>query len=128
MTENLSIEEQLRTLIESKYKSLRAFAIEAGLAHSSILNVFKRGIMNSGLVTITKIFNTLDLEMDSIATGTLKTKPPPGLSQGGIKEDINCLLDSLSDEELIELKGYIKRMISENKSDEGSDKQIRGTA
>lgn len=128
MTENLSLEEQLKVFIERKYKSVRAFAAEIDVPYTTVINVLKRGVMNSGLVTVSKICEALDLDMDSLAEGKIATKNPPDLSQRELKEDINRILETLSSETLREVKGYLSRIIDETKSEQCSDKQIKGSA
>lgn len=67
----MSIEEQLKEVILSRYKSVRAFTLAVGIPYSTLDSVFKRGIANAGVDTMLKVFNYLDLDIESILTGSL---------------------------------------------------------
>ena len=75
---NMTLEEQLHNKILEKYKSVRAFTQEISVPYSTLDNILKRpnGINNSGVNLIGKIFDALDLDIYSIATGTLAFKKP----------------------------------------------------
>lgn len=68
----MNLEEQLREIILSKYKSVRAFTTAFDIPYSTLDSVFKRGLKNSGIDTTLKIFNALRLDIESINTGILK--------------------------------------------------------
>ena len=72
----MTIEDQLKAAILYRYKSIREFAGVAGMAYSTVDSVLKRGITNSGIGTVIKIFSVLDLDMESIPAGTLTKKEP----------------------------------------------------
>jgi repressor LexA len=67
----MTIEEQLKSIILSKYKSVRAFANANDLAYSTVDSIFKRGIGGIGVGKAIKIFNALGLDVESIESGTL---------------------------------------------------------
>lgn len=70
----MTIEEQLKTRILDRYKSVRAFTQEIDIPYSTVDTLFKRGIYGTGVSTILKIFQALDLDVESISTGELKVK------------------------------------------------------
>ena len=73
----MSIEEQLKSIILSKYKSVRAFTTSIGIPYTTLDSVFKRGICKAGVETMLKVFSALNLDVESITTGTLTEKKAP---------------------------------------------------
>lgn len=70
----MTVEEQLKSEILSRYKSIAAFTSAIGVPNSTLNSVFKRGISNAGISTMIKVFDALDLDVESIQTGTLVKK------------------------------------------------------
>ncbi len=70
----MSIEDQLKCEILSRYKSIRAFTVENNIPYTTVDSIFKRGIMTAGIGTTLNIFGALDLDIESIKTGTLAHK------------------------------------------------------
>lgn len=68
----MTLEEQLKAEILSKYKSIRAFTQQFGISYSTLDSIFKRGIKNAGIDTILKIFGALNIDIESVKTGSLK--------------------------------------------------------
>ena len=68
----MNIEEQLKQIILERYKSVRAFAQTFDIPYSTLDSVLKRGIQNAGIGTIIKIFDALDLDIESIKENNLK--------------------------------------------------------
>lgn len=68
----MTLEEQLKAEILSKYKSIRAFTQQFGISYSTLDSIFKRGIKNAGIDTMLKIFGALNIDIESVKTGTLK--------------------------------------------------------
>jgi len=68
----MTIEEQLKNEILRKYKSVRAFTNTINIPYSTLDSVFKRGIANSGVSTMIKVFNALDLDIESTQSGELR--------------------------------------------------------
>lgn len=67
----MTLEEQLKNEILSKFKSVRAFTTSINIPYSTLDSVFKRGIANAGVSTMIKVFDALDLDIESIAFGEL---------------------------------------------------------
>jgi len=72
----MTLQEQLKTVILAQNKNLRTFCTKENIPHSTIRNILERpnGIGNSGVDTILKICNALNLDVESIPTGTLRYK------------------------------------------------------
>ena len=70
----MTIEEQLKKIILDRYKSVRAFTQEIDIPYSTVDTIFKRGIYGTGVSTILKLFQALNLDVESISSGELKTK------------------------------------------------------
>ncbi len=68
----MNLEEELKNIILSRYKSVNDFANAIGVPQSTIASIFKRGIGKAGVQTVLKIFNALDLDIESISTGNLR--------------------------------------------------------
>lgn len=87
----MTIEEQLKQEILSKYKSVRAFTTTIQIPYSTLDSVFKRGISNAGIETMLKVFGALDLDIESIQSGVLQyrqsyhSKNVSSISDGAMK-------------------------------------------
>lgn len=68
----MTLEEQLKIEILSKYKSVRAFTQQFGISYSTLDSIFKRGIKNAGIDTMLKIFGALNIDIESVKTGKLR--------------------------------------------------------
>ena len=68
----MNLEEELKNIILTRYKSVNDFANAIGVPQSTIASIFKRGIGKAGVQTVLKIFNALDLDIESISTGNLR--------------------------------------------------------
>lgn len=97
----MTIEEQLKSEILSRYKSIAAFTSAIGVPNSTLNSVFKRGISNAGISTMIKVFNALDLDVESIQTGTLEKK------QSCIKS--HCQTITAPEELFVEEHTHIKK-------------------
>ena len=68
----MTIEDQLKNEILSRYKSIRAFTTAIKIPYTTLDSVFKRGISNAGISTMLKVFGALDLDIESVRTGKLR--------------------------------------------------------
>lgn len=68
------IEEEVKEMILDRHKSLRAFAGELGIAHTTLDSVFRRGFMNSGVSTVISICQALDIDADELANDRIVPK------------------------------------------------------
>ena len=95
----MTLEEQLKQIILNRYKSIRAFTVAIDIPYSTLDSVFKRGIVNSGIGTVSKVFSALGLDLDSIQTGTLapETKETPAPESEGLSPARRQLIDLCRD-------------------------------
>ena len=76
----MTIEEQLKNCILSRYKSIREFCIQNDIPYSTVDSIFKRGILGSSVSVVIKICNKLNIDVDELINGNIKdnistTKP-----------------------------------------------------
>ena len=76
----MSVEEELKSLIISRYSSVRAFSIQIGMSYSTIDSIFKRGVINSGIDNIMKICNALSISVDALADGRIVSRVPDSIT------------------------------------------------
>ena len=96
----MTVEEQLKSIILERYKSVRAFTLSIGIPYTTLDSVFKRGIQNAGIGTMLKVFDALNLDIESVETGKLKSKekapePEEPVSEAEIEEDAIKLYNAL---------------------------------
>lgn len=68
----MTIEEKLKSLILSRYKSILAFSKESGVAYTTIQSIFTRGIKNSSITSIIKICKKLEISADALANDEIE--------------------------------------------------------
>lgn len=71
-------EELLKETIREKYGSVLKFSKEVQIPESSIRNIFNRGLDSVGAGVIVKICRALDLDVESLLSGQLSTRPSQG--------------------------------------------------
>ena len=67
----MSIEDQLKELILSKYKSIRQFSLAVGLPYGTISSILKRGIVNASIGNIITICKHFGISVDALANGKI---------------------------------------------------------
>ena len=67
----MRLEEELRALILSRYRSIREFSIKIGLPQSTIDSILHRGILNAGIGKVLKICQDLEISADKLAEGKI---------------------------------------------------------
>ena len=67
----MSIENELKDLILSRYKSVREFSNLIDMPYSTIDSIFKRGVGNASITNIIKICETLQISADDLARGKI---------------------------------------------------------
>lgn len=99
----MTLEEQLKREILNRYKSIREFSAMTGIPYSTVDSVLKRGIKNSGVGTVIRIFSFLDIDIESISSETLKhlntsveTKTSPSAAEAAPGEEIIKLFDYIN--------------------------------
>lgn len=110
----MTIEEQLKQEILSKYKSVRAFTTAIDIPYSTLDSAFKRGIMNAGVSTMVKVFSALDLDIESVREPTLRRKEEVEANFLPLNKGEKNLVDmyrELNQEGQEKLVGYAKDLI-----------------
>ena len=90
----MSIEEQLKQLILSNYKSVRAFTLETEIPYSTVDNIFKRGIGGTAVTTVVKICDTLDITVEGITHGRIERRSSCTVSPLALTPQQSALLSS----------------------------------
>lgn len=115
------MEEQLKNAILEKYKSVRAFTTTINIPYSTLDSVFKRGISNAGISTMIKVFDALDLDIESVSSGELrhrksenKNSPSTAEAVPG-EEQLISLYRDLNDEGRGKLVDYADDLVSSGK-------------
>ena len=70
----MSIEDELKEYILSRYKSLREFSECAELPNSTVDTILKRGVFNAKVGNIIQICKVLNISADALADGRLEPK------------------------------------------------------
>jgi hypothetical protein len=82
-----NIENELKTLIQTKYKSLRDFSFKIKMPYTTLDSIFKRGIANSSISNIISICEELGISADALASNAIievikKEKPVTDYDDG----------------------------------------------
>jgi predicted transcriptional regulator len=68
----MTAEEKLKDLILKRYHSVREFTIAIDIPYTTMASIFKRGIDNSSISSITKICKALGISVDALADGEIR--------------------------------------------------------
>lgn len=126
----MTIEEQLKQKILERYKSVRAFTTSINIPYSTLDSVFKRGIANAGVSTMIKVFDALDLDLESIQSVELRNrthKNSPSTAEAAPgEEQLISLYRELNDEGMEKLVDYADDLVSSGKYIKSSTNQLGG--
>lgn len=89
----ISVEESLKELILSKYRSLREFTIKIGMPYSTMDTILKRGVDKANILNILKICNELNISADKLANGIIENK---NLTNSNLSEKETTLLSNFN--------------------------------
>ncbi|MEQ3340141.1 hypothetical protein [Clostridium butyricum] len=67
-----TIENQLKELILTKYKSLREFTLKIEMPYSTFDTILKRGVNKANIINIIRICNELNISADKLAEGIIE--------------------------------------------------------
>ena len=70
----MTIEEKIKDLIISRYKSLRAFVQTTDLSYSTVDSILRRGVANSSLTNVLKLCDALEISADELANNKIIPK------------------------------------------------------
>ncbi len=79
----MTIEERLKALILSRYKSIREFVSTTDIPYSTVDAILRRGVMNSNANNVQKLCRALDLSTDALLSGELKSGSGAGSAMKG---------------------------------------------
>ena len=90
----MTTEEKLKTLILSRYNSIREFAISIDMPNTTLDSIFRRGIDNSSVSNIIKICRALNISADALADGEILTKGTYDFSPANNMLEVNEILNN----------------------------------
>ncbi|MHC1773641.1 MAG: hypothetical protein AB9907_18260 [Flexilinea sp.] len=67
----MSIEDELKSLILVRYKSMREFSNAISMPYSTLATIFKRSLSNASITNIIKICDALSISADGLADGRI---------------------------------------------------------
>lgn len=106
MVSNMTIEEELKSLMIQKSGSVNKFAQECGLPTSTVATIFTRGVDKTNVQTIIKICKHLGISADELAEGRITSS-----AYLTHLDEINTQL--LNAQNYQRLLGYYKALIEE---------------
>lgn len=68
----MTIEDKLKNLILSRYRSIREFTQVIDMPYSTFDGILKRGIDNSSVVNVIKVCQALEISADALADGQIR--------------------------------------------------------
>ena len=114
----INIEDSLKELILSRYKSLREFTLKIEMPYSTLDTILKRGVDKANIVNILKICDELNISADKLANGIIEKKNFDINSLSAKEEKLLSNFNKLNDlgkneaikrvEELAEINKYIE--------------------
>lgn len=89
----MTIEEELKAFIRSRYGSVRAFSASSSIPYSTIATIFKRGVNQSSITSLMSICKVLGISVDQLAEGRIMARIPDAVSTYDyqILYDFRCL-------------------------------------
>lgn len=124
----MKLEDQLKRMMIEKCGSVRAFSIASDISNSTVDSVLKRGVQNSGVGTVLKIFQFLGVDEKTLVSDRIimvgeeaEKSPAPSEDSAGEngklgREDVVKVLmslgfidegENLSDSDFLFLEGVI---------------------
>lgn len=91
----MTIEEQLRNYIVTKYGTITKFGEKVGLSQSTLSTIFKRGIQRTSITRIFMICDELGISADALALGKIVPKAEYGKKKVEIKPAFNMMRDTV---------------------------------
>lgn len=67
----MTIEERLHAMMKEKYGSVLKFSQAAGIANSTTVGVLQRGVKKSGITTLTRICDELNISVEALSEGRI---------------------------------------------------------
>lgn len=92
----MTIEEQLRNYIVTKYGTITKFGEKVGLSQSTLSTIFKRGIQRTSITRIFLICDELGISADALALGKIVPKAEYGKKRVEIESAFNMMRDTVT--------------------------------
>lgn len=89
----MTIEDQLKNLILSRYRSIREFVIAIDMPYTTIDSIFRRGIGNSSVSNVIKICKALGISADELAEGRIVPLSMRSATRRGESREIHEFLN-----------------------------------
>lgn len=70
----MTIEDQLKSHILLRYKSVKEFATEANIPYTTVKSILDRGIDGAKISSVIKICNALRISADALGNGEIKPR------------------------------------------------------
>ena len=67
----MKIEDELKQLILSRYKTMHDFADQTGMKYTTLMSIMTRGILNSSISNIIRICQSLGISADALSEGKI---------------------------------------------------------
>lgn len=67
----MTIEDKLKELILSRYRSMTDFSEKCGIKYQTVMSILTRGVNNASVTNIIKICQTLGISTDELAEGKI---------------------------------------------------------
>lgn len=74
------IENELKSLILSKFGTVKDFALKCGLPYSTVDTILRRGINKASVSSVIAICKALDISTDALANGRIAPNETPSVS------------------------------------------------
>ena len=68
----MTIEDELKSLIEANYRNLRQFSLESGIPYSTVDTVLRKGVQKAHITSVFRICKALGISADALADGRLE--------------------------------------------------------
>ncbi len=109
-----SVEERLKELILSRYKSVREFTTLIDMPYSTFDSILKRGVSNSNIANILKICAALNIDAEALAAGEIVDKKNVSESPSTLAAHFDG--DDYTEDELKEIYSFAEFVRNKRKS------------
>lgn len=82
----MNLEEKLKTLILSRYGTLKNFVPYTGLTYSTVDTILRRGLNKAAIDNVIKICKALEISVDDLAEGRIVSVSPEVPSEPDLRE------------------------------------------
>lgn len=108
-------EDFLKNEILKKYKSLRQFALDVGVAPSTITTILNSGIGGTSIDTMFNICDKLDIKISKFHPNNNNSTYDIGLNDAGIQK-VNAYIEDLKNNPYYSNKNQSDNLVAEDKS------------